>query len=281
MPSTTSIQDLSLGLALELQAQNAGFFVSRGTGTHPKRIITSYELFFIKQGVLSIKERETEYEVKKGETLLLYPGVLHEGTKPYPKDLQYYWLHFSLSPLGITYSKRELLSIKKQCKITRSVRMEELFRWFINDQESGQLSTKIASLLVYLMLCEIELSCSNIQSRPTISPLAYQTLLLIKTHFNEPSLSTQYISDQLHCNTDYLGRIFHKAYGTTITASIHNERIKHAKNLLLNNTSNIKEVASACGFSNVTYFRVVFMKVVGVSPRVFRTTFEKNHINTE
>lgn len=69
--SVLKTTDYSFGLAFEMQAQNAGIFVSRGIGIHPKRIITSYELFFVKHGVLSIKEGDVDYEVHEGETLLL------------------------------------------------------------------------------------------------------------------------------------------------------------------------------------------------------------------
>ena len=278
--SVLKTTDYSFGLAFEMQAQNAGIFVSRGIGIHPKRIITSYELFFVKHGVLSIKEGEVDYEVHEGETLLLSPGIQHEGTKPYPPDLQYYWLHFSIAPTGVTYRKNEIITVKKYCKITRSIRMEELFRWFINDQESGQLQPKIASLMIYLMLNEIAFSDSLNQGIQKISPFAYQTDLMIKTRFAEPALSSQYISDQLHCNSDYLGRVFHNAYGTTITTAIHQARIKYAKTLLLGNSINIKEVALASGFTCVSYFRIIFKRIAGVSPSDFRTTYEKMHVIT-
>ena len=37
---------------------NSGIFLSSGTGHHPKRLISSYELIFIRSGTLSIAEED-------------------------------------------------------------------------------------------------------------------------------------------------------------------------------------------------------------------------------
>ena len=46
-------------------------------------------------------------------------------------------------------------------------------------------------------------------------------------------------------------------------------KLKHAKKLLIEGDSNIKEVAYASGFSNPKYFSTSFKKVFGLSPSEF------------
>ncbi|WP_320123076.1 AraC family transcriptional regulator [uncultured Sphaerochaeta sp.] len=271
--------DYSFGLISEIQAQNAGVFMSRGVGSHPRRIITSYELIYVKHGVLDIREGSVEYTIREGESLLLCPGILHEGIKPYPEDLQYYWIHFSTQKTGISYGCNEKIRIRKHANIARTVRMEQLFRWFINDQETGVLDPFVANLMIYQMLNELELSSEEKDVK--ISPLAIQTYRLIKTRFADSALSTQALSETLHCNSDYLGRIFHQSYGMTISSCIHKTRVHYAQTLLLKNTMNVNDIALASGFSDPGYFRTVFKRMVGVNPSEYRSAYEKLHINTE
>lgn len=265
----------------EVRAQNAGIFMSRGVGMHPERVITSYELIFVERGVLGIFEGKDRYKVKAGESLILYPGIRHGGTQPYEPDLQYYWLHFDIVDTGISFSPQEAIVVKRYTSVARPTRLVQLFRWFINDQEDGILSPETASLLIFLMVAEIELSESVLPRKGQEIPyLVRQASIIIKTRFNE-QITTSSISEELQCNSDYLGRIYHKIFHTTITKSIHNQRIRHARGLLLGSTMNISAVAYACGFNDVGYFRLVFRKQTGVSPNEFRQSYSKIHVNTE
>jgi hypothetical protein len=83
------VDSLEIPVPLELLASNGGLFVSRGIGTHPTRVITTFELIFVKSGVLGIREGDTHFEVQPNETLLLWPGREHGGTAPYPRDLRF------------------------------------------------------------------------------------------------------------------------------------------------------------------------------------------------
>ena len=74
---------LSLPLDLPVSCQNGGLFISRGQGTHPARKISSYELIYVRHGVLEIEEAGVPYSVGPGQSLLLSPDTPHAGTAPY------------------------------------------------------------------------------------------------------------------------------------------------------------------------------------------------------
>jgi hypothetical protein len=86
---------LELNPRLPVRAHNGGLFISRGQGTHPHRVIGSWELIFVREGVLMVEEEEKRFEVGAGESLLLWPGRRHRATGDYPPDLSFYWIHFS------------------------------------------------------------------------------------------------------------------------------------------------------------------------------------------
>ena len=74
-----------------LEALNAGLFVSPGFGTHPERVLDSYELMFVTQGRLDMFEENRSFSLLRNQTLLLCPGLRHGGLLPYLPDVNFYW----------------------------------------------------------------------------------------------------------------------------------------------------------------------------------------------
>ena len=269
------------GFIDEIIPYNSGFFVSRGMGIHPERIITSFEIIFVIQGRLYIEENDTQYCIDENQALILSPGVRHKGTQNYSKNLKYYWIHFTTSYTGVNYRSDQVYNLPKKSTIARPSRLVQLFNWYISDQEDSNQDDKTARLLIYLMFSEIEqVSISKSNNPPSINFHARKAYEIIQTEYGN-ELSTKSIAEELHCNSDYLGRVFNKAYGLPLTMQIHQIRIKKAKQLLAENTMNISEIAYQVGFKDVGYFRTIFKRLVGVNPKSFRYSYKKIHINTE
>ena len=66
---------------LPVKARNGGFFISRGKGEHPDRVIDSHELIFVTKGVLSIIEGNHRFDIKEGESLILWPHRRHKAAR--------------------------------------------------------------------------------------------------------------------------------------------------------------------------------------------------------
>ena len=265
---------------LPVICSNGGFFVSRGEGTHPNRVITSYELIFVRRGVLAIQEEQQEFSVAAGQSLLLWPGKRHWGTAPFSADLSFFWIHFTLQQeLSIEHAS-ELIA-PKYATLSRPDHLTELFRRFLDDQESGALSPTSASLFLLLILNEI--ACFNQPSDrqdSTSVTLASRAETYIKTHYHK-KLSSSIIADDLQCNPNYLNRIYSQEYGKTITAAIQHRRLVKARQLLIEDTSNIDEIARTCGFSEAGYFRRLFKREEGMAPLQFRLLYSRLHINSD
>lgn len=278
--NTTLHNNLDFGFFDVIIPQNGGLFLSRGKGIHPRRKITSYEIIFVIRGELYINEGGINYTVHENQTLMLEPGIEHFGTKNYSKVLQYYWLHFSISNNGITYLDDQKISVEKLTSIIKIPRLKQLFSWYINDQNEKLLTTKAAKIIICQILSEIELS-KNKESPFFLNPNynAKKAYSIINTRFTE-QISTNSIAVELHCNSDYLGRVFKKAYGLTIISYIKDIRIRYSQQLLLQNENNINEISNLCGFQSVSYFRKTFSSIVGCTPSQFRNSISKIHINT-
>ncbi len=269
---------LEVPVPLEILASNGGLFVSRGIGSHPTRVITTFELIFVKNGVLSIREGDTRFEVQPNETLLLWPGREHGGTAPYPHDLRFFWVHFAVR--GGRNPGALSLTVPQHARIQRPDHLTILFRRLLDDQEALGVQPLAGSLMILLLLWEVT------SSRPASEPvdgaaplLAARADTVIRTRFHE-DISASAIAAELDCNPDYLGRVFRTIYGRTLTEAIHERRMRNATRLLAEGRERIEDVARLCGFDDCGYFRRIFKRTQGMTPAAFRRLHLRVHVNT-
>ena len=272
---------LKLNAQLPLVACNAGLFVSRGKGTHAERVIDSYELIYVRRGTLAMQEDAHEFFLEPGQTLLLWPGRRHKGIRPYPADLSFYWIHFKLTALQAR-ARGSALSIPQHVTLRREDKLAELFHRFLDDQETGQLQPLAAALLIVLMLSEVSASraAAATPSSGAAAALAARAKTYVQTRFHLP-IATSDVAGALNCNADYLGRVFRRTYGHTLIDDIHRSRLRSARRLLMESALNVDQIARECGFSDSGYFRRIFRRAQGLSPRAFRKLYARAHVNTE
>jgi AraC-like DNA-binding protein len=265
------------GLSTLPKAQNAGLFISRGRGRHAERVIESYELIFTRSGTLSMKEGDSDFAVGAGQTLILFPGRRHRGTAPYPSDLSFYWVHFTLPSRGRRPNGRSgRVVVPQHAVAARPELLEELFRRFLDDQQTGQLTPPQADLLVALMLIEAARPRAT-QPEGLAAALAEQAMRIVRTRFHEP-IGASDVARELSANADYLGRVFRVTHGATLTETLHRRRVSAARRLLCDSALRIGEIARECGFSDLSHFRDVFHRHAGMSPGQYRRLHARTHI---
>lgn len=276
---------LSLNPSCPLKAQNAGLFISRGAAMHPTRIIDSHELIFVKQGVLDMWEETAQFHLEPGQTLHLWPGRRHGSSLPMPADLRFYWIHFEVEALavrpdGTTDPSPLVTKLPQVNHLSQPERLERLFRQFLEDQETGMLHPYAANLLTMLMLIE----ASQVhEEQPTDADesnvVATWAHTFIRINYDR-QITTSKVARAVGYNADYLGRIYRRVYGCTLTEAIHRRRVQVACEYLLDTSMTIEQVGQRCGFSDPDYFRRLFRRYVGVSPGTYRDEGSRVHINT-
>lgn len=270
---------LELSIALPIKVQNGGLFISRGVGRHPARKLMSWEVIFVEKGTLTIQEENTVFEVNAGESLLLWPERRHVGTEDFPAELRFYWLHFEVERTSSHLPHASPLAIEQQCRVRDAQYVIALFRQFLSEQEKLQRSVALEMILL-LILQQLSLSPGYEEKADEVSAaMAWKAKQLIRTQFHLP-LSTSQLAKELHCNADYLGRVFRRTFHLTLTEAIHRQRVRAAEKLLLNDSVSLTEVATRCGFNDVGYFRQIFSKHTGLTPAVWKRRYCKEHINS-
>ncbi|BDI31627.1 AraC family transcriptional regulator [Capsulimonas corticalis] len=268
-----------LNFSLPVQAINAGLFVSSGKGTHPDRVFPYFDLIYVRSGVLDIQEAEKAFHVAAGETLLLWPERRHFGTKIYPADLSYFWLHFLIRETPES-AGRQSCDVAQHASVSRPDQLAEAFRRFLDDQESGSLEQMTADLLVTLILREAARSheATGAARHSSISA-ANRANAYIIAHFHEP-ITVAEVAEKVGCNPNYLARIFREAYGKTMTDAVHDCRLAYARRLLIEGYQNVDEIARECGFADGGYFRRLFKRAHAMTPLAFRNLYARVHVNS-
>ena len=241
----------------------AGFFVSKGVGIHPERIIKDYEIIFVRRGELDIEENNIEYRVGAGEAILLEPGVVHKGTKPYEENLNFYWLHFVLPCMAGKYNLPKKIKLKHPEKLTLIMR-DVSSVWQENKLTDLKGGAEVLKIFDELMHVDKE------NNNHINYPLAVKIDNYLRSNIEK---TRKFIAKDLGYNDDYLGRVYFATYKKTITQALQKYRVEKAKILLGETLKNVETISNECSFSDSAYFRRVFKKHTGVSPLEYRHKF--------
>lgn len=94
-------------------------------------------------------------------------------------------------------------------------------------------------LALEMILYQVSLSSGNGDSVDQAgAAMAWKAKQLIRTQFHLP-LSTSQLAKALHCNADYLGRVFRRTFHLALTEAIHRQRVRAVEKLLLDGSASL------------------------------------------
>jgi AraC-like DNA-binding protein len=135
-------------------------------------------------------------------------------------------------------------------------------------------------LLIYLTT--LGAAIRRVRSSPPVEKLKIsQTKKLVQEHLGNSDLGVSFLSQQLHCSSDYLSNLFHRETGQRLATHINLERIRAAMNMLRTTPLTVAEVAYATGFESQGYFSRVFKQIALKSPLEYRRSIEHSVVELE
>ena len=105
------------------------------------------------------------------------------------------------------------------------------------------------------------------------SPLSDQVARYVEAHLAE-EISSEILSTVFRYSPNYLGQVFKKQKGVSISEFLTACRVQEAKRLLLEEQMTVSEVAYRVGFNDNHYFCTVFKRLTGLTPKEFRAAGE-------
>ncbi len=89
------------------------------------------------------------------------------------------------------------------------------------------------------------------------------------------SISLEEVAEQIGISSYYLSKLFKDRFQVTFIDYLKNTRLQKAKELLLDGSMPLKEIALTIGYKDPNYFSRFFKKETGISPRDYRNQYQQ------
>ena len=111
-----------------------------------------------------------------------------------------------------------------------------------------------------------------------------KNIIVEMIHYTDepPTLNfSNFLSEQLGYDYNYLSNLFSEVKGTTIEQYIISYKIEKAKELLIYNELTLTEIAYKLHYSSVSHLSNQFKKITGLTPTFFKNMKHKRLIARE
>ena len=257
------------------RGQRGGGYVMPSHHCHPY-----YELCCIEHGSCRFLLEDQIYDLHAGDFLLIPPQIIHYTRYPFG----------SCRRIGVYFRESDLeesisaLLPEKEAFFSRvqifhlpeafySPCCDLLSRMAYEEQTDDTRSP----LILRLQFLELLAFCSRVCSFQQASPTEIQTtdrqvlaaVHYINEHFRQ-QISSADIAAAVGFSPNYLSRKFRESAGIGLHEYLVFVRLRSAALELLSTDASVTEIATHCGFSDGNYFKDVFKRKYGVSPREYR-----------
>ena len=261
------ISDMNSLLNPNYKFAYAGLFRSEGEWIHPERTESTYEIIYVTQGEVCLIEGATEINAKKGQLILLSPGVTHAGTKK-TSNVSFYSVHFSFEGDALPFKTRFFDSFDDTYlfkELLHTCNLPEIPHYLVN------------SILVRILSQMCLQSKENQKSYDSTAEKIYEWVRINAS----AKLTVKNIAEHFGYSADHVSRICKKNYGMGAGELINKFLLLRTKELLSNTNKYVKEIAAELGFSDDKSFIGYFKYHEGCFPSEFRNRYGKLHMNSK
>ena len=141
----------------------------------------------------------------------------------------------------------------------------------IPPEKAAELALKLIGLMERGRMDRETIPARN-ETRPPAgpgTPLAELIIRYVEEHLSE-EISNEVLARYFRHSANYLGQLFKRERGLSISALVMRKRIEEAKRILGEEYLNVSEVAYRVGFKDSHYFCTVFKKLTGLTPKEYR-----------
>lgn len=274
-----------------IEFESAGRFVAGSVAPHPQRVLKSAVLLIGYSGECAIAQDGREHLLTKGTFQILFPEIFHKGTKPVSENQSHFWCHFYL-PDGFFVEEAESsdeLSKGKLCVLPEFAGIGDVEKYFIlfsqmideSEKSPDEYTHRACVCDSYIKIILMSLA-DSLKNQNALLSKNVANISKIKEYLRVNAcngLRACGVAEKLGYNSDYLSRLIKADTGLTMSAYLNSLRIKNAKNLLINSSATVSEIAYASGFCDEKYFLRQFRKHENMTPTQYRNAYSRIHIN--
>jgi AraC-like DNA-binding protein len=250
-----------------------------------------HELVIVLTGNGRHRTEKEEYPIQAGDTFLIRGNMKHGYTDV--KSMALVNVLFNPTRLGLPMSQlRDLPGYHALFRIEPKLRDQNRFqhRLRLTPGELTEVSALVAQIVhetksrspgyrfqacahLMTLLTYISRSYSR-PDRHTDRPLLHmgQVLSFIEQHYKE-TITIQQLTRLAHMSESTLMRTFKQVLNRSPIEHVIHVRVQKSVELLKQGDVRVTDAAYACGFSDSNYFSRQFRKVMGLSPKDYRTRY--------
>lgn len=241
-----------------------------------------YEIFYLYSGSCRFLLKDSVYSLEHGDLVFIAPGELHHS-RYYP-DITCEIVTICFKPDYVDHGlfQKWLPQTKQQDFHSFMGSIPSLYQKDFHNLLSHMLSENtnideysdslLACYLQELLLFLMRHSLMN-ETEPELFNSKDADILLatkyIYKNFSQP-LTLEEVSAVASLSPTYFSKKFKTVTGMGFKEYLNFVRLKHAQAALLTTNNTITDIALEYGFNDSNYFKDLFKKVYGKSPREFR-----------
>lgn len=242
-----------------------GLFETEAEWKHPTITEKTYEIIYVISGMVFIEEQGEFFELKKGDMLILKPGIEHKGYLESSGKTSFYWAHFFTDNINQFTKGRFLLS---------GIKQDFLFKEMLHHSHKDKASQVMTELLLAQILIGNAQDYAEEKSRKLTKDIFEWTRIN-----SAPHLKATAVAQHFDYSVDHLTRLIKKEYGKNLKQLISEFILEKAKGLLVNTNFSIKEISAALEFEDPNIFLKFFKYHSGISPSQYRNSYHITHMN--
>lgn len=280
------------------EESNDGIYVEKQirvpTFTMTYEHVHSYcEIFYLKTGSCIYYVNNDMYHLIAGDVFIVAPGDSHctsyEGLVPCERIVVYckpdaipeQFLKRHESFRDSLQRSGKVVLVKKGQMQLESILNRMMEENNLPDEYSYEIMTYLMRELLLCLKRSGVFIYEKLKSRESFSTDIEDAIRYIAQNYSLP-ITLEEVAKKINLSPTYLSKKFKRVTGMTFKEYVNYIRLKQASQALLTTDNSITEIAVDCGFNSSNYFKDIFRKKNGVSPRTFRKrskTYLAGHMN--
>ena len=232
------------------------------------------ELLYFQNGSATVTINDIRVKVTSGDIVVIDTNRIHSIIAH--EKTNFYCLIVDRAFCLANHFDTNTISFEHLIKDTEiSALFEEFVKEYYDQSSPFRIQAlRAIELKIMVLLCRkyTRTTQNPIHDSNVLSAIK-RALGYIHSESNKP-ITLDDISNVAGISKFYLAREFRRITGYTVVSYINQVRCEKASVMLIEKTMNIENIATACGFTNVSYFTRTFTKLVGMKPSDYRANFK-------
>ena len=241
------------------------------------------EINYLPESSLTYLIHNRKVRVKEGSVIAFWTLMPHQIVD-FNKDAPYYVITIPISILqewrlpksfldGCIRGEVQILPINQSVEVDK----DDFEKWIhaleqSNASHYGASLQEICSFLKRFAAKALPANQSAYRIEPPSLNLVEKMAMFIAGNFTEP-IKVSDVANEVGLHPDYTNAIFKRAFCSTISNYIMEQRVLYAQRKLSITTESITSLAFQSGFNSICRFNAAFKKMNNMTPREYRQKY--------